>query len=98
MVPLNGTKTHPLTPHALKVLAKVAREPLPTQAINAGVVNRFHREGLTETVDLSSPYAIHRGGTCRHERITDAGRAVLVLTPAGLAAVEAARAARGGAA
>lgn len=83
IAPLNGAKTHPLSAHALKVLAQLARKPLPTQAINAGVVNRFHREALTETVDLPSPYAIHKGGTCRHERITEAGRAALGEMAAG---------------
>lgn len=77
---LNGTKTHPLTKHALGVLQELAARPIPTQRINAGVVDRLHREGLSETVDLPSPFMIHRGGTCRHERITEAGRAVLEPT------------------
>lgn len=78
MLPLNGTLTHPLTKHALAVLSGLLRHgPAPTQKINPGVVDRFHREGLTETVDLPSPFTIHKGGTCRHERITDAGRAAL---------------------
>jgi hypothetical protein len=76
--PLNGTKTHPLTKHARRVLSGLASgDPVPTQSINAGVLNRFWREALTETVQLPSPYAIHKGGTCRHERITAAGRAAL---------------------
>ena len=76
--PLNGTKTHPLSPHALRVLRDLWRHgPVPTQEINPGVVNRFHREFLTETVAWPSPYKVHRGGTCPHERITaDGERAV----------------------
>jgi hypothetical protein len=75
--PLNGVITHPLTKHAREVLAAVAREPMPSQKINPGVLNRFHREGLTKTVALPSPFAVHNGGTCRHEEITPAGRAAL---------------------
>ena len=76
--PLNGTKTHPLTRHALATLRELALHgPRPTQKVNPGQVNRFHREGLTETVKLPSPFATHRGGLIDHEQITDAGRALL---------------------
>lgn len=76
--PLNGTKTHPLTPHARMVLLGLNLfGPKPTQEINAGVVNRFHREALTETINLPSPYKTHKSKALSHERITDAGRAVL---------------------
>ena len=81
LTPLNGTETHPLTAHARSVLARLARSPEPTQEINAGIVNRFDREGLTEAVDLPSPYKAHKGGTCKHEQITDAGRAALATQP-----------------
>jgi hypothetical protein len=75
---LNGGRTRPLTSHARSVLSDLARKgPIPTQRINPGVVDRFHREGLTETVDLLSPFAIHKGGKCRHEQITEAGRAAI---------------------
>ena len=80
--PLHGEKTHPLTQHARMVLAALAKDgPRPSLEINHGVVNRFHREGLTETVMLPSPYLSHRGGTCPHERVTDAGRAALTQEP-----------------
>lgn len=36
----------PLTDHAWGVLRRLAETPLPRQHINAGVVDRFWREGL----------------------------------------------------
>lgn len=66
-----------MTKRARKLLAAVLRASVPTQKINAGVVDLFHRMGLTETVDLRSPFAIHTGGPCKHEQITGAGRASL---------------------
>lgn len=78
MKPLNGTMTHALTKHALGVLRDLDRGgPLPRQKINAGVVDRFHREALTETVRLPSPFRIHSGMYIDFEQITDAGRAAL---------------------
>lgn len=78
MTPLNGTKTHPLTRFARSILSSLDRlGPLPTQRINPGVVNRFHREGLTETVRLPSPFKGHAGKPIDHEQITAAGRAAL---------------------
>ena len=78
MLPLNGTKTHPLSKHALKVLQALReRGSQPTQGINAGVVNRFHRERLTKTVQRPSPFAAHKGRKCDHEQITEAGRSAL---------------------
>lgn len=76
--PLNGTKTHPLTNHALGILDQLNRHgPMPQQEINSGVVNRFHRESLTETVLMKSPYATHKGKDIDFEQITEAGRAAL---------------------
>lgn len=75
--PLNGTKTHPLTPHALSVLGWLSRGPQPCQEINAGVINRFVREDLVETVRLPSPYKTHKGALIDFLQITDAGRARL---------------------
>ncbi len=78
MEPLNGTKTHPLTAHALDVLGSLVDcGPVPTQTINAGVVNRFHREALSRTVRRPSPYATHKGKDIDFEEITDAGREAL---------------------
>lgn len=76
--PLNGTKTHPLSEHAKGVLGGILRcGPTPSNRINPGVVNRFHREGLTETVRLPSPFKTHQGSLIDHEQITEAGRAAL---------------------
>jgi hypothetical protein len=75
--PLNGTKTHPLTPHALRVLRSLLNGPRPRLEVNAGVVNRFAREELVEEVEQTSPYAIHKGGKTAFLRITEAGRAAL---------------------
>jgi hypothetical protein len=79
--PLNGTLTHPLTKHALSVLAMIARDPTPRQTVNPGVVDRLSRENLVADALLPSPYAIHKGGDIRFLRITDAGRARLSGTP-----------------
>ena len=75
--PLHGTKTHPLSEHALGVLRDLAQAPKPTQGINPGVVNRLQRGDLAEVVNLPSPFASHRSGDCPHLRITDAGRKAL---------------------
>jgi hypothetical protein len=54
VAPLNGTKTHPLSSHALFVLASVvARGPLPCFKINPGVVNRLLRTGQVEIVQCA---------------------------------------------
>lgn len=79
--PLNGTKTHPLSAYALDVLRWIAEEPRPRQEVNPGVANRFDREGLTEDVDLPSPYKTHRGSPIAHLRITPSGRAALAQEP-----------------
>lgn len=76
--PLNGMVTRPLSNHAKIVLGGLLRNgPMPTVRINPGVVNRFHREGLTETVRLPSPFKTHQGSLIDHEQITEAGRAAL---------------------
>lgn len=84
--PLNGTKTHPLSEHAIGELRDIAAAPVPRQAVNPGVANRLLREELVEQVQLPSPFKSHHGrhgkGTCIHLRITDAGREAL-LTQAG---------------
>jgi len=77
MKPLNGTKTHPLSEHAKDRLREIEQAPVPTLALNPGVVDRLLRESLVEIVQLPSPYKKHKGGTCAHLRITDAGRQAL---------------------
>ncbi len=68
MRPLNGTKTHPLSKHALDVLAILARTEsgIPAYRVNPGVRNRFYREDLARVE-----------GANRRLIITDAGRAAL---------------------
>lgn len=76
--PLNGQKTHPLTPHALEVLRRLVQfGPQPAQEINAGVVNRFARESLVDRVQLPSPYKTHKGRKIDFLQINAAGRAAL---------------------
>jgi hypothetical protein len=73
MTPLNGTKTHPLTPHATGVLRQLRAGPMPCHEINAGVINRFQRGDLAEIVDLPSPYVTHHGRNTPHMQITQIG-------------------------
>jgi hypothetical protein len=77
MIPLNGTKTHPLKPSALEALRKLASSPMPRQELNPGVANRLERDALVETIMLPSPYKTHKGRDLEHYRLTDAGRATL---------------------
>lgn len=78
ITPLNGEYTHTLTKHARSVLSDIMRRgAIPTQLINPGVVNRFRRESLTETILMPSPFKTHKGALIKHEQITDAGRAAL---------------------
>jgi len=75
--PLNGTKTHPLTTHALEVLAWIALRPRPVQEVNPGVRNRIEREELVDRVDLPSPYTSHKGKKIPFYQINAAGSARL---------------------
>jgi len=59
--PLNGKKTHPLSKHALSVLASL---PLHVHLVNPGVTNRLMREDLADI--------FNRGGV-RFLEITAAG-------------------------
>jgi hypothetical protein len=76
--PLNGTKTHPLSQAALTVLLLLEEAPVPCSKVNPGIINRLDREDLAEVVDLPSPFRAHRGGTCPHLQITQAGRDLLL--------------------
>jgi hypothetical protein len=74
--PLNGTKTHPLSQHAIGVLRELRRGPVVCQDINAGVQNRFLRDplgALAEFVNLPSPFRTHKGKLIPHMQITQAG-------------------------
>ncbi|SMF94313.1 hypothetical protein SAMN02949497_1623 [Methylomagnum ishizawai] len=72
--PLNGSKTHPLSAHALEELRHISEQPLPRSSMNPGVANRLEREALVETVELPSPFVKYRKGkTCPHLKITDEG-------------------------
>ena len=77
MKPLNGEKTRPLTAHARVVLRLLSHAPRPAQEINPGVIRRLLCDDLIEIVDFVSPYSAHKGGTCNHAMITQAGRAAL---------------------
>lgn len=78
--PLNGTKTHRLSRHALGVLKGLMSNPTPTSIINPGVTNRLLREHLVEMTDLPSPFKTHKGGTTPHLVITSEGRLRLAGT------------------
>lgn len=78
MLPLNGTKTHPLSACAKANLQEIADRAVPCSTVNPGVINRFLRDELVEIVLLPSPFKAHRGGTTEHLRITESGRAVLL--------------------
>lgn len=73
MKPLNGEKTHPLTPTSLGALRDLVTTPKPRQEFNPGVANRLLREALVESVDLPSPYATHKGRVIEHLKASAAG-------------------------
>ena len=75
MKPLNGEKTHPLSEHALAELRDIAAAPVPSCAVNPGVINRLLRESLVEEVQLPSPFPTHKGRNVAHLQITKAGLA-----------------------
>jgi hypothetical protein len=69
MLPLNGTKTHPLTDHAREQLLDIAAKPVPRQC-------------LVSEVMLTSPFKAHKGKSIAHLQITTDGRKRLGLPPA----------------
>lgn len=78
MQPLNGTKTHPLTKHAIEALQRLDAEgPLPRQVFTPGVANRLEREELVWNADLVSPYKTHKGKLIPHLAIRHAGRQIV---------------------
>jgi len=79
-MPLNGTKTHPLSEYAREELRNIATEPVPRQSVNPGVANRLLREGLVSEVQTVSPFKRHKGGSITHLQITADGLARVGLT------------------
>jgi len=77
--PLNGTKTHPLTDHAIGALRKLRAGPLPRQSLNPGIVDRLLREALIELEDGPSPYKT-KPGTRQYAKITPGGLFALGVT------------------
>lgn len=68
---------NPLSAHALEELRYIAREPLPRCSVNPGVVNKLLTEKLVSSVQLPSPFKVHKGGNCEHLEITDLGKTEL---------------------
>jgi len=77
LTPLNGTKTHPLSDFARKVLGEISESPKPRQSINPGVVNRLLIEDLVKIVQLPSPYTKNKNKPIDFLKITKAGREIL---------------------
>lgn len=74
MIPLHGTKTHPLTGHGLAELKRLAKGPVPRQEINPGCANRLLRGKLATVAMLPSPYKTHKGRKLDHLQITTNGQ------------------------
>ena len=72
-LPLNGRKTHPLTDKSKAVLKRIAKSPVPCHEINPGIQDRLFRGMLVYIDQRKSPYKKHKGGTCDHLVITEAG-------------------------
>ena len=70
--PLNGEKTHPLSPFAQSVLISLRSGPIPRSDLNPGIADRLLREGCTEIADLPSPYWTHKGKLIPHLRLIEA--------------------------
>lgn len=66
-----------LSVHAMTELKFIAREPLPRSTVNPGVVNKLLSENLVNSVQLPSPFKVHKGRNCEHLEITEQGRALL---------------------
>jgi hypothetical protein len=61
MLPLNGTKTHPLSAVAKAAIESLRTGPRPAQEFNPGIVDRLLREGCVEIIELPSPYKTRKG-------------------------------------
>lgn len=69
VTPNNGTKTHPMSPQALRAQAALKDGPAPKATLNPGIVDRLIREGTAELVWLPSPYKTHKGRSIMHIRL-----------------------------
>lgn len=73
-LPLNGTKTHPLTKDGIAALQLLSRNgPQIPQRFNPGIRNRLLREDLVRVIQMMSPHKKDKGGLCDHFALTDAG-------------------------
>lgn len=59
-------KPRQLSDHAKAALRDLAAAPRPRQSINPGLVALLLREGLAESVQLPSPFKIHKGKSIEH--------------------------------
>lgn len=78
---MTDRKPHPLSDHSIGVLRQIAKSPMPTMEVNAGVIGKFCTEHLVDLVQLPSPYKSHKGGECEHAQITERGRRVTLGLP-----------------
>ncbi len=76
-LPLNGIKTHPLKPGTIKAMRTLLDGPQPRNSFNPGTADRMERGDYVESVQLPSPYAVHKGAPISFLKLTDAGRAAL---------------------
>lgn len=69
----------PITAYAAQALSRLAYAPVPSKALNAGLVRALLRgpAPLAKVVSLPSPYPAARGEKTAHLEITEAGRAAL---------------------
>ena len=73
--------TTSLSDHAMTVLRDLVRHgPRPSQEINAGVTDKFRKEGLAEFFEAKTPYPTRKGmiswirATDRARQIVAAGK------------------------
>ncbi|WP_147385497.1 hypothetical protein [Oleomonas cavernae] len=77
VLPLNGSKTRPLSSYATAELRNIAVAPVPRCSVNPGVVNRLLRGGLVEIVLRPSPFRRRASVMIEHLKITAAGNEML---------------------
>lgn len=72
--PLNGTRTHPLSPAAMEILRRLRDAPIPSSQINPGLHNRLVREGCVHECLLPSPFKTHKGKLVAHLALRAQGK------------------------